>query len=88
MRQALLFAGCCALFVSVASGCGYGKINAAETARQLHDATTSKRVSCTPGRGDFATWDYECKVYFAHPASVDALGVNVNSTGITFQTAP
>jgi hypothetical protein len=41
-----------------------------------------------PGRGDFAAWDYECKVYFAHPASVDALGVNVNSTGITFQTAP
>jgi hypothetical protein len=92
VRQALLFAVSCALFMSVASGCGYGKISAAETARQLHDATTSRRVHCSPGRGDYAAWDYACKVYWVHPdrilGSTSTLGANVNSTGITFQTAP
>ena len=92
MRHASLVAVCVAALVLGTTGCGYAKVSASETARQLHQGTASKRVTCTPGRGHFAAWDYACKVYWQHPdrilGATSTLGVNVNSTGITFETAP
>ena len=92
MKRASLFAVCVALFAAAATGCGASKLSATSTARQLHEGTGSKRVTCNAGRGDYAAWDYACKVYWLHPDRVlgatSTLGVNVNSTGITFQTAP
>jgi hypothetical protein len=87
-----LFAACTALLAVEATGCGASKLNASAAARQLHERTESKRVTCSAGPGDYAAWDYACKIYWLHPdriwGSTSTLGVNVNSTDITFQTAP
>jgi len=92
LKRGSLFAVCAALFAAGATGCGASKLSTSATARQLHEGTASKRVTCSVGRGDYAAWDYACKVYWLHPdrilGSASTLGVNVNSTGITFQTAP
>jgi hypothetical protein len=87
-----LFAVCAALLAAGATGCRTSKLSASATARQLHEGTASKRVSCSAGRGDYAAWNYACRVDWLHPdrilGSTSTLGVNVNSTDITLQTAP
>jgi hypothetical protein len=72
----------------VLTGCGQ-KLSADQTARQVHSYTTSRRVTCAPGQGDLAAWDYQCTVYWrAGLGPPTTLGVNVNSTEVTDQTNP
>ena len=83
---------CLTLILGGATGCGSNKLSASATARQIHEGTASTRVTCSAGRGDYAGWDYACRVYWRHPdpkiGPTTTLGVDVNSTGITDQTAP
>jgi hypothetical protein len=91
MSRVPLWASSAVLVAVVATGCG-AKVSAKEAARQLHLGSNSSHVTCRSGQGDFAQYDYECKVYWLHPDRIlggaSTVGVTVNSTGISFQTAP